>query len=220
MLALDTSTVTNVVTIAVLGVVGYRLFTGLRIARSRDGRSLALEIVRRIRWRHVLPVPVVLTVVIVVALQLTRIPGLDWGWWSALGGDGNPVFGSSTTTAGTSWEWIVPLVFMCLLVPALPLFAHAEERMFRAGAEDWSRPRRVAKAVQFGLVHCLIGIPIGVALALSLGGGYFMWVYLRQFRVSSSRREATLESAAAHTAYNGLIVVMVILAVVTEALGW
>lgn len=220
MLSLTSGTVTDALTVVVLGVVGYRLVSGLRVAQSHAGRSLALEIVRRIRWRHVLPVPLVLSVVIAVAWQVTRIPGLDWGWWSALGGDGNPVFGSSSTTAGTVWEWLVPLLFMCLLVPALPLFAHAEERMFRAGAEDWSWQRRMAKAVQFGLVHCLIGIPVGVALALSLGGAYFMWVYLRRFRVSSSRRDATIESAAAHTAYNGMIVALVILAVVGEAFGW
>lgn len=211
---------TDFITLAVLAVVGYRLVTALRISRSRAGRSLALEVVRRVRWRHVWPVPFLLTIVIVVATQLMRIPGLDWGWWSALGGDGNPVFGSSTTTAGTTWEWVVPLLFMCLLMPALPLFAHAEERIFRGGAEHWSTQRRALKVVQFGLVHCIVGVPIGVALSLSLGGMYFMWVYLRRFRTVGSRADAIIESAAAHTAYNGLIVVLVLFAVLAEALGW
>lgn len=220
MTAFDSGTATDLLTIAVLAVVGHRLFNGLRVSRSRAGRSLAVEIVRRVRWRHVVAVPVLLTVVIVAAWQFTRVPGLDWGWWSALGGDGNPVFGSSTTTAGTVWEWVVPLAFMVLLIPALPLFAHAEERIFRAGAEEWSTTRRVVKVVQFGLVHCAIGIPIGVALALSFGGAYFMWVYLRRWRATGSQRDATIESAAAHTAYNGVIVALVVVAVVAAAFGW
>ena len=125
--------------------------------------------------------PFVLAGVLLVAIPLLMVPPLRWGWWSALGGDGNPIFGSSSTTSGTVWAWLIPLVFMCLVVLALPLFANAEERMFRSGAQRWSKRRRVLKVVQFGAIHALIGIPIGVALALSVGGAYFMSVYLRAY---------------------------------------
>ena len=73
----------------------------------------------------------------------------------------------------------MPIAFLLVLLPAIPLFAETEERMFRFGAESWSGRSGSAKAVQFGLMHAIIGIPIGVALALSIGGGYFMWCYLR-----------------------------------------
>ena len=116
------------------------------------------------------------------------------------------------------WEWLIPLVFMCLLLPALPLFAFAEERIFREGAEGWSRPRRVFKVVQFGLVHALIGIPIGAALTLSIGGAWFMRVYLARFRATGSQREATLESTRAHTAYNSVIVMLVLVGIVLDSL--
>lgn len=208
--------ITDLATFAVLAFVGIRLATGLKRSLAADGRSLVRRIVSQIRWRHIWPVPIVLTGVIILATALVQIPGLDWGWWSAFGGEGNPVFGSSKSTAGTLWEWLVPAVFMVLLIPALPLFAYAEERMFRTGAQAWSRTRRAVKVVQFGLVHALIGIPIGTALALSIGGSYFMWSYLREFRVSGSGELATLESARAHTAYNGLIVAVVVLAVVLD----
>jgi len=208
---------TNVATIAVLAFMGYRLVGGVRVARSGNGRVLARTIVRGIRWRHLWPVPFVLSVVIAVATGLMMVPGLSWGWWTALGGDGNPVFGTSSTTAGTVWEWLIPLVFMSLLIPALPLFAHAEERIFRAGAEHWSGRRRALKVVQFGMVHALIGIPIGAALALTLGGAYFMVVYLRQYRQWHSTELATLESARAHTAYNGVIIAVVLITVMIGA---
>ena len=208
---------TNIATIAVLAFMGYRLVGGVRVARSGNGRVLARSIVRGIRWRHLWPVPFVLSVVIAVATGLMMVPGLSWGWWTALGGDGNPVFGTSSTTAGTVWEWLIPLVFMSLLIPALPLFAHAEERIFRAGAEHWSGRRRALKVVQFGMVHALIGIPIGAALALSLGGAYFMVVYLRQYRQWHSTELATLESARAHTAYNGVIIAVVLITVMIGA---
>jgi hypothetical protein len=208
----------TVLTVGVLGFVGVRLVGGVRYARTGPGRLLVVEIVRGIRWRHIWPVPLVLAGVVAVAAPLLAIPGLDWGWWSALGGQGNPVFGSSAATSGSVWEWLIPLLFIVLLVPALPLFAHTEEVMFRRGAEGWSRRRRAVKVVQFGLIHALIGIPIGAALALSVGGAYFMGVYLHAVATGAGRREATLESARAHTAYNGVLVVAVFALIVGTAL--
>ena len=204
---------TTLVSVCVLGFMAVRLVSGVRISNSTAGRELVRGVRSRIGWRHVWPVPVVLAVVVIAASLLMQVPGLDWGWWSALGGEGNPVFGSTDATIGTVWEWVIPLVFMALLLPALPLFAHAEERMFRRGAETWSRRRRVLKTVQFGLVHALIGIPIGAALALSLGGSYFLLAYLRSYRTTGSRFEATMESTTAHTAYNAVIIAIVLVAV-------
>ncbi len=201
---------------AVLALVGVRLFGGLRRSLANDGRALIVSIVRGIRWRHIWPVPLVLTSVLAAATALTRIPGLQWGWWSALGGEGNPVFGSNTSTRGTVWEWLIPAVFVVMLLPALPLFAYAEERLFRSHAEEWSANRRALKIVQFGLIHALIGIPLGVALALSVGGGYFMYAYLRAYRLHRSTTQATLESARAHTAYNGLIVGVVLVTLTVQ----
>ncbi len=217
--AISGDTLTTIVTVGVLGFVGVRLVGGFRHAVQGPGRRLALEIVGGIRLRHVWPVPVVLAAVLVAATALLSVPGLDWGWWTALGGTGNPVTGGTEQTVGTVWEWLVPLVFLALLVPALPLFAYAEERMFRTGAEAWSGPRRVGKCLQFGLVHALIGIPIGVALALAVGGAYFMAVYLRAFRHGADARRATIESARAHTAYNATIMILVLVLAGLTAMG-
>jgi hypothetical protein len=215
--AIDSTT--TVVSVVVLGFMGLRLVSGVRASRSARGRTIVSAVLRRLGWRHVWPIPLVLAAVLAVAYTLMLVPGLDWGWWSALGGDGNPVFGSSDQTAGTAWEWALPLCFIALLIPGLPLFANAEERLFRTGAERWSTRRRVVKTLQFGLVHALIGIPIGAALALSLGGAYFMWTYLRTYRATGSPNEATLESTAAHTAYNGVLVAVVALGLVLYASG-
>jgi uncharacterized membrane protein YidH (DUF202 family) len=210
---------TTLLSVVVLGFMGLRLMSGVKASRTAQGRTVVSAVRRRLGWRHVWPVPFVLGAVLILAYVLMLVPGLEWGWWSAIGGDGNPVFGSSDRTAGTAWEWALPLCFIALLIPGLPLFAHAEERIFRAGAEVWSPGRRVVKTLQFGLVHAVIGIPIGAAFALSLGGAYFMWCYLREFRASRSSQSATLESTAAHTAYNALIVGVVAVGLVLYASG-
>ncbi len=208
---------TTVVTVAVLAFVGVRLVQGLQVSRSAQGRHRIRQIVGGIRWRHIWPVPLVLAAVVAAASVLLALPGLSWGWWTALGGLGNPVTGTTEQTSGTVLEWLVPLVFLALLFPALPLFADAEERLFRRGAEGWSPLRRALRTVQFGLVHAVIGIPIGVALALSIGGWYFLRCYLRAWRRTGSADEAQLESTRAHTVYNAMILTVVLVAVLVSA---
>jgi hypothetical protein len=197
--------VLDILTAAVLLVVAVRI-GGVTRRLVVDGslRARSLRIVRGIGWRHVWPVPFVLAAVVVTASVLVSVPVLDWGWWSAIGGIGNPVTGTTERTAGTALEWLVPLVLLVLLLPAVPLFAEAEERMFRLGAEDWSPARRAGRGVLFGLAHVLIGVPIGVGLALSIGGWYFTWWYLREGIAGSTR---------AHTAYNGSIILVVLAAI-------
>jgi hypothetical protein len=214
----DRDVTTTILSVAVLGFMATRLVGGVRVSRSAGGRLLVRQVVSRLRWRHVWPVPIVLAVVLVAAGLLVQVPGLHWGWWGAIGGDGNPAFGMTDSTSGTVWEWLVPLAFVALLIPALPLFAHAEERWFRAGAEQWSWRRRTWKTLQFGLVHALVGIPVGAAFAISLAGAWFLRVYLRAVRTTGSQRDATLESATAHTAYNGVIICVVLVALVLTGL--
>ena len=205
--------------VVVLAVVGLRLVQAVTLSRSQRGRSLSRQVWTGLRWRNIWPVPFVLAGVLLAAIPLLYVPVLRWGWWSALGGDGNPVFGSSTTTMGTVWEWLIPVIFMALVLLALPLFANAEERMFRMGAQHWSTRQRVIKVLQFGLIHAVIGIPIGVALALSVGGAYFMAVYLRSYARTGSTNEATLASTRAHTAYNALIITTVAVVVAVSAVA-
>ena len=75
----------------------------------------------------------------------------------------------------------------------------------------------------FGLVHALVGIPVGVALALSIGGAAFTLAYLRRYAATGLRREALAESTRLHLAYNltivGLVVALMAVEVVVLAVG-
>ncbi len=203
----------DVLTIAVLGFFGSRLVMAARQSVASRARQRTLVIVQGLRPRHFLRAPVVLAIVLVVAGALLQVPGLAFGWWSAIGGTGNVVVGSTSRTSGTALVWLVPAVFLVLLLPALGLFAEREEEMFRAGAERWSFGRRVTTGLRFGLIHLIMGIPIAVALALSVGGWYFTWAYLRGFR-AGGREAGVLESTRSHLAYNlevfGLVAVYLV----------
>ena len=204
----------DVATLAVLVFVGVRIAGGTRVALTGRGRSHVGVIVRGLRPRHFLLAIPVFVLTIAAAIVLLQFPILDWGWWTALGGIGNPVTGGTERTTGTPLEWLVPLVFLTLLVPALPLFAEAEERMFRLGAERRTRWGRLRRSVEFGLVHAIIGIPLGVALALSINGMYLTSRYMRVFHRTGDENAAMLESTRAHTAYNATVLVLIAIALI------
>jgi hypothetical protein len=206
----------DVATIAVLAFVGVRIASGTRVAVTGRGRRRVVEIMRGLRPVHFALALPALVCVITAVVVLLQIPGLDWGWWTALGGFGNPVTGGTERTTGTPFEWIVPVVFLVMLVPALPLFAEAEERMFRLGAERQTRAGRLRRSVEFGLAHALIGIPIGAALGLSVGGMYFTWRYLRAFRRTGDEQAAMLDSTRSHLAYNIVVLLIVAIALTLE----
>jgi hypothetical protein len=205
----------NLLTVAVLAYVGSRLFVGARIALTAAARRHIVEMLRGVRLRHVVLAPVVVALVIAAFALLYQVPPLRWGWWTQIGGQGNPVVGVTDQTKGSPLEWIVPAVFLTLLLPALPLFAEREERMFRAGAEEWSLGRRIRRGLEFGLVHALIGIPIAAALALSIGGWYFTAMYLRVWNRTHDRELAVLESTRAHFVYNAEALLLIAVALLS-----
>lgn len=200
----------DALTIAVLAYIGSRLVVAARQSLRTDVRTRTLEVLGGLRPHHFLLALPVLGGVLALAVALLRVPGLDFGWWTAIGGQGNPVVGSTRRTAGTPLAVVVPAVFLVLLVPGLPLLVEREERLFRWGSEHRSRLRRVVRGAVFGLVHAAVGIPIGAALALSVGGWYLTWAYMRGWRAGGCSAVAgLLESTRSHLAYNLLILVVV-----------
>ena len=207
----------DLATVAVLAFIGFRLVEASRYAATRHARRHSVEIIRGLRPHHFLLAIPVLTLVITTFALLMRVPGLSFGWFTAIGGEGNPVFGSSESTAGTPFEVIIPIVFMALLIPALPLLVEREEYLFRRDSEHRGTAGRIWRGILFGSVHALIGIPIAAALALSIGGWYFTWAYLRGYAAGGATA-ALVESTRSHLAYNAIIVTLVLIGIVGGAL--
>lgn len=204
----------DLLTVAVLAFVGFRLADAAR--QTLTSRSEVWPLVTGLRLRHFVRAIPVLGAVLIVATPLLQVPGLDFGWWTALGGQGNPVVGVGRPEATPGvLETLIPVVFVTLLILGLPLLVEGEEWVFRRGAEHRSRPANARRSVLFGLVHAVVGIPIGVALALSIGGFYFTWAYLRVWRKTASESAALAESTRSHLAYNLVIAVIIIAALAT-----
>lgn len=200
----------DLLTLTVLTVVGIQLVQAARQAVSAR-RHLVL-IVAGLRRRHLLRAVPVLASVLAALVVLLQIPYLAFGWWTAIGGIGNPVFGASEHGLSGGAAWLLPVVFGALLLVSLPLLVEQEEWVFRRGAEERGLFGNAAMALVFGLVHVVIGIPVGAGLALSIGGAYFTHVYLIEYRRTRSREAALLESTRAHLGYDVVIVALVVIA--------
>ena len=182
-----------------------------RHGQSVESRAKSLVVVRGLQARHfVLALPV-LAAIIAAAFVLIRLPVLSFGWWQAIGGVGNPAIGLTDQDLGIL-NLLIPVFFLGLLVVALPLLVAREEWVFRRGAEHRGMWRNVGRSVVFGLAHAIIGIPLGAALALSIGGLYLTWCYLEGWRETRTQAGALLESTRAHLAYNATILVLVAVA--------
>lgn len=200
----------DLLTLTVLTVVGIQLVQATRHAVSAR-RHLA-QIVAGLRLRHLIRAVPVLAAVLLTLVILLQVRYLAFGWWTAIGGIGNPVFGASEHGLSGGAAWLLPAVFGALLLVSLPLLVEQEEWVFRRGAEERGLLANTAMALVFGLVHVVIGIPVGAGLALSIGGVYFTHVYLTEYRRTRSREAALTESTRAHLGYDVVIVALVLVA--------
>jgi hypothetical protein len=88
-----------------------------------------------------------------------------------------------------------------------------EEQWFRMGAEAWTPRQRVYSCVAFGFMHVTnIVYPLSSLIVLSLVGGVFMAVYLKEYRESGNEEHAVLASAKLHATYNRFAVCYMIVA--------
>lgn len=205
----------DLLTLTILTVVGIQLVQAARY--SVGARRHVVEIVRGLRREHFLRAIPVLVAVLVALAVLLQVPGLAFGWWTALGGVGNPVFGASEHGLEGDAAILLSLLFVGMLLLSMPLLVEREEWLFRRGAEERGPVANGASALLFGLVHVAVGIPVAAGLAISIGGGYFTHVYLRAYRTTRSQAEAMMASTRAHLAYNLSLVGLVVLALVGSA---
>lgn len=67
------------------------------------------------------------------------------------------------------------LLFVIILAFNLPQFAGIEEHWFREGLLSWKSALIMSLAL--GMVHCLVGVPIGAGVAISFAGLWFSYQY-------------------------------------------
>ncbi|NTU47353.1 hypothetical protein HGA88_07065 [Candidatus Roizmanbacteria bacterium] len=155
-------------------------------------------------------------VLTVSLLLITYLPFLGWSWLSLLGAAGTNLATFSTRIYG--WG----LLFTVLFIIAIPLLAEEEEVLFRKNTLGWLPTKfsvengswydvlslnivfsgGIIRSILFGITHCLIGVPLGIGFALSIGGFWFTYQYMKG---------GVERSTIYHSTYNMVISVLLIL---------
>jgi hypothetical protein len=137
-----------------------------------------------------------LVLVLSVYFGLIKLaPWLSWTWTKVLNDGGEPGIqaGENLTVATIRLRWIGPL-YGVALVFCLPLLAHIEEQWFRGGTVGWEQG--IIRSFLFGMVHCVVGVPLAAGLAIGVFG---LWLTQNYFW------GGVHQSTEVHTAYNAII---------------
>ena len=101
----------------------------------------------------------------------------------------------------------VGILYLALFAVNIPLFAAAEERRYRRGTKNWRDG--AWRSLRFGLAHWVMGIPLFAALALTLPGLWYTFIYLRDGEDAATTH---------HTTYNLTLCFLLLIAVSVPSL--
>lgn len=187
---------------------------------ERRNYQFVWSVWRQFRIKMFLECLGVIMLTIMAAIALWQVPGLNYGWINLLfGGESGNMLVRPIQEGSESANILVRLMvpaFFIALVFVLPFLAQTEERIFRQGCDDWVS---IAKqSVKFGLVHCLVGVPLGAGIALIIPGLFYGLKYKcafnRNIHVMDYRQaedEAVMVSTVYHTMYNMILVSLLLL---------
>lgn len=178
--------------------------SGTRIVRKNGFKKLSREYGRLKLIDFVLGLIVALATIATVVFLITEVEFLGWGWWSLLGGKGNPMFGGHKDLPNYLQ---LPLQYFLLLLlfSTMPLAVRWEEKKFRLGAQKRSFFGNLRISFYFGMIHCVGGVPLAAGLALGFVGLYYTGMYLWGYRKSHSVLLAYRRSVRVHLAYNAVV---------------
>ncbi len=186
---------------------------------NRRNYNFVWSVLRRFRIKMFLECFGLILVTVICAFALISVPGLKYGWLHLFGGSGNILVAPVVELSSSTTPWIrlfVPL-FLLAFAFMLPFFANWEEKEFRKGYLDHSSI--IKQSIMFGLIHCTVGIPISIGIALIIPGLFFAVKYknafyrnLKKMSASDAEEEAVMVSTTYHTMWNMILVTVAFVA--------
>lgn len=180
-------------------------------------------------------------VIATLVLLVVFIPFTSYGWTHLLFNSSSNILVIPVTEARqseNSFLHFLGIVFILIIILALPFLAKLEEDLFRRGK---IKLKEISiSSVKFGLIHLVAGVPLAAGLALINAGFFYAYVYRRRYNslkndfianhsfgkeiiqkllplgifadaVEKWEEEAILEATAYHTLYNTILMLLLIL---------
>ncbi len=200
-----------------------QIFFGLIVANcfltlyfKKDKLQFLKNLTQKLKLSMLFEIPLLLLITVVVALGLMKfIPLLGWGWGRVILGTTANIAVAPILSSATSGNLLIKVsgfIAMCLLLSSMPFFAWVEEIDYRKGHIEW-KPICI-QSIKFGLIHLIMGIPIGMALALVIPGFVYACKYrntylsLHELTEHEREEQAVMVSTAYHATYNCVIIVL------------
>ncbi len=146
-------------------------------------RRFILEIWREFKFIRILETFGVLLLVVIAAILLNQVTWLSYGYMHLVYPEGGSVISSAVgdpnVTHGVAWMQIGSICFLLLFGLAVPFLAEIEEQMFRDGVLE--HKKMIKKSLLFGIVHCIMGVSLGTAIAISIAGYFFAVKYRKHY---------------------------------------
>lgn len=161
------------------GVMAYVIYSIGKSAFQESSRSFTLSVVKQFRFGMLLEVLLGIAIMIAVSVLLYQIPFLQWGWTQLIFDKPVNIVAAPTNTGSSALDKWIGIPFLLLLVVAIPKLAHSEEKAFRSKVTDFGGI--VLNSIEFGLIHCIVGVPLAVGLGLGIGGLLFAIKYRKRF---------------------------------------
>jgi hypothetical protein len=162
-------------------------------------------------WAFLIVIFVIISVGVLASIGLPKF--MTWSWVSMLGSGADATSGNIITAPFRSNSVLIIVGFWFLLSLALPYLAKSEEETFRSMV--FGVRKRITANIIFGLVHMFVGVPLFIALILSVVGYIFSIFYVKSFNKNhnpynppSSDKIAVLASTSVHAKYNFLIITL------------
>lgn len=194
-------------------VICFSLFSAYRLFINDK------KLIRNIYFTRIIDYPKALLMCFGMLLSVTLLTQLDmprfltWSWFSLFSENsegGNLMFGGFDSSS-----YLIVLLFWFILSLALPYLARTEEEIFRSGF--FSVKSRIVSNFKFGLIHMIMGVPLFVALLLSVVGYTFSFFYTREFKrqcflgsdYNEANENAIFVATSIHTKYNFILITLV-----------
>ena len=108
---------------------------------------------------------------------------------------------------------LLMLVVFAILMLLVPKAAMWEEEKFRYGITELKKS--IFTNVKFGMLHCLVGVPIWIGIVLIFIGFAYTLKYLSTYKKYKDHDLAVWSSTSLHGKYNVILIVLLAIALIT-----
>lgn len=146
-------------------------------------RNVYFKNIKDYFWSFLLFISVISTVIFLIQIDMPSI--LKFSWLNLFGSEGTNLIASGISSNEGFFNIpkviykIIPASIFLILCFCLPYLAKTEEQIFRS--RYFTIKDRIIQSIKFGFVHMIVGVPVFIALILSVMGYIYSIRYVNSY---------------------------------------